>query len=47
MNYARKGTKLVCATGMRLMLHESVPYPLEEGDTIYLGVDRPLRFGIE
>lgn len=46
VNYSSKGTKLVCATGMRLMLLESVPYPLEDGDTIYLGADRPLRFEI-
>ena len=44
LNYSGRGTKLVCATGTRLMLRKSVPYPLEEGDTLYLGPNRPLTF---
>ena len=44
VNYSTRGTKIVCQTGMRLMLKEPRPYPLEEGDVIYLGPTRPLRF---
>lgn len=44
VNHSKRGTKLVCQTGMRLMLKEERPYPLEEGDVIYLGPTRPLRF---
>lgn len=44
VNYSQYGTKIVTAAGMRLMLGEPVPYPIEEGDTIYLGPSRPLTF---
>lgn len=44
MNHARHGTKLVLADGRRLMLGSSEPYPINEGDVLFLGPKRPLRF---
>lgn len=43
-NYAYHGTMLVTSDGSRLMLGASEPYPLSEGDVLYLGPSRPLRF---
>lgn len=43
-NFAYHGTMLVTARGERLMLGTADPYPLEEGDIVYLGPSRPLRF---
>lgn len=43
-NHASHGTRLVTREGARLMLGEAEPYPIAEGDTLYLGPQRPLRF---
>lgn len=43
-NFSAHGTMLVTADGMRLMLLECEPYPIGEGDVLYLGPERPLRF---
>lgn len=43
-NYSKHGTQLVDAKGRRLMLGMSEPYPIAEGDKLYLGPERPLRF---
>ncbi len=43
-NFAYHGTMVVTASGERLMLGTADPYPLEEGDIVYLGPSRPLRF---
>ena len=46
-NYAYHGTMLVTADGTRLMLGSAEPYPLSEGDVVYLGPNRPLKFGLD
>lgn len=43
-NFAEHGTMLVTIDGRRYMLSESVPYPISEGDIVYIGPKRPLRF---
>lgn len=43
-NFSDHGTMLVTAEGARLMLGEPEPYPIAEGDVLYLGPERPLRF---
>lgn len=43
-NHSPYGTKLVTHDGTRLMLREPMPHALHEGDMLYLGTDRPLRF---
>ena len=43
-NYAYHGTMIVTTKGERLMLGTADPYPLDEGDVVYLGPSRPLRF---
>lgn len=44
VNYAEHGTMLVTTKGERYMLVLPEPYPLQEGDVVYLGPKRPLRF---
>ena len=44
VNHAKHGTQLVLADGRRLMLGSSDPYPISEGDVLFLGPQRPLRF---
>lgn len=46
-NHAGCGTKLVTVEGERLMLGEPVPFPLADGDVIFMGPQRPLRFETE
>lgn len=46
-NHAERGTKVLTTQGARLMLREPSPYPLSEGDVVYLGPNRPLRFELE
>lgn len=42
-SFAEHGTMLVKRSGQRLMLGIPEPYPLDEGDVVYLGPERPLR----
>lgn len=44
INHAAHGTMLVTSRGARLMLREPEPYPIEEGDILFIGPNRPLRF---
>lgn len=43
-NHAECGTKLVTHNGARYLLKEEEPFTLSEGDMIWLGPDRPVRF---
>jgi hypothetical protein len=43
-NHSVHGTRLVTREGARLMLGEPEPYPIAEGDVLFLGPDRRLRF---
>lgn len=44
VNHATTGTKVVTRGGHRLMVREPEPYPLDEGDVVFLGPFGPLRF---
>ena len=44
VNHAPTGTMLVRADGARFMLHLPEPFPICEGDVLYIGPRRPLRF---
>ena len=44
VNHAPTGTMLVRADGTRFMLHLPEPFPIVEGDVLYIGPRRPLRF---
>lgn len=46
-NFAYHGTMLVTKDGTRLMLGETEPYPIHEGDVLYLGPEHPLRFELQ
>lgn len=43
-NHAPRGTRLTKHDGRRFMLGEPEPCPIEEGDVLWLGPRRPLRF---
>ena len=43
-NFAYHGTMIMTAEGSRMMLGTSEPYALQEGDVVFLGPNRPLRF---
>ena len=43
-NHAECGTKIVTHDGARFMLKEEEPFALAEGDVVWLGPDRPVRF---
>lgn len=44
VNHAPTGTMLVRADGTRFMLHLPEPFPIADGDVLYIGPRRPLRF---
>ena len=44
INHAPTGTMLVQADGARFMLHQPEPFPIGEGDVLFIGPRRPLRF---
>lgn len=44
VNHAPTGTMFVRADGARFMLHLPEPFPIGEGDVLYIGPRRPLRF---
>lgn len=45
-NHSYHGTKLVTSDGRRFMLGEPEPYTIMEGDMLFLGPERPLRFSL-
>ena len=44
VNHATTGTKVVTRAGHRIMVREPEPYPLDEGDVVFLGPLGPFRF---
>ena len=44
VNHAPTGTMFVRTDGARFMLHQPEPFPISEGDVLYIGPRRPLRF---
>ena len=44
VNHAPTGTTFVRSDGARFMLYQPEPFPIGEGDVLYIGPRRPLRF---